>query len=49
MIKKMGSNLLKGKSIMTVSIPVTVFDSKTLLERVAENFLYAPIFLDQAA
>ena len=49
MIKKMGSNLLKGKSIMTVSIPVTVFESRTLLERVADNFLYAPIFLDQAA
>ena len=34
---------------MNVSIPVSVFEPKTLLERLGENFLYAPIFLDQAA
>jgi hypothetical protein len=49
MVKRMGSNLLKGQSIMNVSLPVNIFDEKTLLHRVAENFLYAPIFMEQAA
>lgn len=31
-IKKVGSNLFKGESIMNVSLPVTIFDERTLLE-----------------
>lgn len=30
LIKKMGSNLIKGKSIMNVSLPVNIFDKRTL-------------------
>ena len=30
LIKKMGSNLLKGKSVMNISLPVTIFDKRTL-------------------
>ena len=30
LIKKMGSNLIKGKSIMNTSLPVTIFDKRTL-------------------
>lgn len=30
LIKKMGSNLIKGKSIMNISLPVTIFDKRTL-------------------
>jgi hypothetical protein len=32
MIKKVGSNLLGGKSIMNVSLPIHIFDSRSLLE-----------------
>jgi hypothetical protein len=32
-IKKIGSNLLSGKSIMNVSLPIYIFDQKSLLER----------------
>lgn len=32
-IKKIGSNLLSGKSIMNVSLPIYIFDHKSLLER----------------
>ena len=30
LIKKLGSNLIKGKSIMNISLPVTIFDKRTL-------------------
>jgi len=33
MIKKIGSNLLSGKSIMNVSLPIYIFDQKSILER----------------
>lgn len=35
MIKRMGSNLLSGKSIMAVSMPIQIFESRSFLERMA--------------
>jgi hypothetical protein len=32
MLKKMGANFLQGKSIMNVSLPVNIFDSRSTLE-----------------
>ena len=32
LIKKIGRNLLKGESIMNISLPVTIFDTRTLLQ-----------------
>lgn len=32
LIKKVGSNIMKGKSIMNISLPVFMFDERTLLE-----------------
>lgn len=32
MIKKIGSNLFSGKSIMNVSLPINIFDPRSLLE-----------------
>ena len=29
--KQIGSNILKGKSIMNMSLPVDIFDNKSLL------------------
>ena len=47
LVKSMGSNLLKGKSIMNVSLPVTIFDKESLLQRTASDFLYAPYFVEK--
>jgi len=33
LIKKIGSNILSGKSIMNVSLPIFIFDQRSLLER----------------
>ncbi|CAD8095795.1 unnamed protein product [Paramecium sonneborni] len=45
-ISKIGSNLLKGKSILSVSLPVYVFEKRTNLQRFGESFSYAPQILE---
>jgi len=47
-IKSMGRNLLEGKSIMNVSLPVTVFSAESMLQRWAYSCGYAPDFLTLA-
>jgi hypothetical protein len=32
LFKKIGASLLKGKSVMNISLPVSIFDKRTLLE-----------------
>lgn len=32
LIKNIGLNLIKGKSIMNVSLPINIFDSRSILE-----------------
>jgi hypothetical protein len=49
LIKSMGTNLLKGKSVMNVSLPVNIFCAETLLQRMCKMFGYAPEFLNRAA
>jgi hypothetical protein len=38
MVKKIGTNILSGKSIMNVSLPIHVFDSRSLLEAYAYGY-----------
>lgn len=40
LIKKIGNNLLKGESIMNISLPVTIFDTRSLMQ-VYVNLLYS--------
>jgi hypothetical protein len=49
MIKKIGSNLLQGKSVLSVSLPVIIFETRSNLERFAYSFIYAPIYLERGA
>lgn len=39
MIKNIGINLLRGKSIMNVSLPINIFDTRTILELYVFNNL----------
>ena len=32
LIKNIGLNLIKGKSIMNISLPINIFDTRSLLE-----------------
>ena len=49
MLKSMASNLAKGQSIINVSLPVNIFEPRSILERMMCSFGYSPIFLEQAA
>lgn len=48
LLKKIGSNLIKGESIMNVSLPVNIFDKRTLLQVTPYEFSFAPIFITRA-
>ncbi len=47
-IKKIGSNLLTGQSIMNISLPINLFDERSLLELFAHQHALAPFFLEKA-
>lgn len=47
-IKQLGSNLMSGKSIMNMSLPVEIFDNRSIVERVAMGFGYIPLYLPEA-
>jgi hypothetical protein len=49
MLKKMGSNLLSGKSILSISLPVEIFETRSNLERFGYAFCYAPKYLEEGA
>ena len=49
LFKTIGLNLLKGKSIMNVSLPINIFDVRSHLEVFAYQNSYAKIFLEKAA
>eukprot|EP00826_Nyctotherus_ovalis_P058190 TRINITY_DN7984_c0_g1_i17.p1 TRINITY_DN7984_c0_g1~~TRINITY_DN7984_c0_g1_i17.p1 ORF type:complete len:419 (+),score=105.35 TRINITY_DN7984_c0_g1_i17:198-1454(+) len=44
LLKEMGSNLFKGKSIMSVSLPITIMEPKSMLQRLADIYVYLPLF-----
>ena len=48
LIKKIGSNLIKGQSVMNISLPVYIFDGRTMLEIFAYELKQSPIFLSRA-
>jgi hypothetical protein len=45
----MGYNVLNGKSILNVSLPIKVFDSKSFLEKIAMFMKMAPVFFEKAS
>ncbi len=47
-IKQLGSNLLSGKSVMNMSLPVEIFDKKSMLDVIAESLGFLPYFLAKA-
>ena len=49
LLRKIGKNLLSGKSIMSISMPIEIFDTMSFLERIAYSFTHMPLFLEKAA
>eukprot|EP00923_Selenidium_pygospionis_P011115 GHVN01019321.1.p1 GENE.GHVN01019321.1~~GHVN01019321.1.p1 ORF type:complete len:1149 (-),score=124.97 GHVN01019321.1:1376-4822(-) len=49
LLKSAGKALLEGRNIVGISLPVRIFESKSLLERLACTWSMAPFFLTKAA
>ena len=43
-LKQISTNLMKGKSIMTMSLPVEIFDNKSLIDAIADSYGFIPVF-----
>ena len=48
-LSKMGKNLLSGKGILNISLPVDVFSMESNLEALAKSFAFSPILLEKAS
>ena len=52
MAKQFGANLISGgeeRSIVNVSLPVYLFEPRSYLERITDNWCYLPFFMNKAA
>lgn len=47
-LSKIGSNILSGSGIMNVSLPINIFDERSLLDVFAHQARLAPYFLEKA-
>jgi hypothetical protein len=47
-LSKLGSNLLSASGIMNVSLPINIFDERSLLEVFAHQCRLSPYFLEKA-
>lgn len=47
-VKQITSNLMAGKSIMTMSLPVEIFDDYSTLEAFSWVFGFFPVFMNKA-
>ena len=47
-VKQITSNLMSGKSIMSMSLPVELFDDYSTLESFSMIFGFTPIFMHKA-
>eukprot|EP00826_Nyctotherus_ovalis_P055554 TRINITY_DN7387_c0_g1_i18.p1 TRINITY_DN7387_c0_g1~~TRINITY_DN7387_c0_g1_i18.p1 ORF type:complete len:417 (+),score=165.92 TRINITY_DN7387_c0_g1_i18:109-1359(+) len=47
LVKDIGANILKGRSIMNVSMPITLMEPQTMLHRVACTYGYLPIYAEK--
>jgi len=48
-LRKAAFNIFRGQSIMNISLPVSIFEPRSLLERICDWFGYAPKYLKEAA
>ena len=48
-LSKAAFNLFSGQSLTGISLPVRIFEPKSLLERISESYGNAPNFLKKAA
>ncbi|CAD8085572.1 unnamed protein product [Paramecium primaurelia] len=49
LLTRIGASLMMGKSITSISMPVTIFEARSNTERVCNSMGFAPIYLEDAA
>eukprot|EP00163_Fabomonas_tropica_P030325 TRINITY_DN679_c1_g1_i13.p1 TRINITY_DN679_c1_g1~~TRINITY_DN679_c1_g1_i13.p1 ORF type:complete len:408 (-),score=133.68 TRINITY_DN679_c1_g1_i13:373-1596(-) len=49
LVKQIGSNIMEGKDLTRVSLPVRIFEPRSFLERVTDYWTYLPVYLPKAA
>jgi hypothetical protein len=49
LVKQVGSSLLEGRDLVSVSLPVKLFETRSFLQRLASGWRYTPFFLNRAA
>lgn len=49
LVKQVGSSLLEGRDLVSVSLPVKLFEPRSFLQRLADGWLYCPTYLNKAA
>ncbi|KAJ6254053.1 oxysterol-binding protein [Anaeramoeba flamelloides] len=47
-VKQVGKDFLEGKDLTRIALPARLFEPRSFLERLAEGFAYAPLYLEQA-
>ncbi|KAJ3424521.1 oxysterol-binding protein [Anaeramoeba flamelloides] len=47
-IKQIGKDFVEGKDLTKIALPVRLFEPRSFLERLAEGFAYAPLYLERA-
>jgi len=48
-MKQIGSNLMEGKELTKVALPVYLFEPRSFIERLADGFSFTPTYLTRAA
>ncbi len=48
-VKQLGANVMEGKSIINISLPVSIFEPRSFLQRMCDHWSYAPLYLNKAA
>jgi hypothetical protein len=49
LLRTAGKNLLEGKNFMSLSLPIRIFETRSLLERLTDYWVFGPIYLAKAA
>lgn len=49
LVKECGRKLVEGKNIVSISLPVRIFEPRSTLERICDNWAYIPIYARKAS
>jgi len=49
LMRDVGRNLLEGKNIVGISLPVVIFEPRSTLERITDNWAFLPIYIRMAS